>query len=187
MNVLAVDPGRSGAVVLYGPHLLEVRRDFKTTADISSAISELSPQAHAAVIELVHAMPGQGVSSMFGFGQAHGIALGTLQACGFTIAPDPETLERRLVEVTPQRWQGFYTTSGMATGQILEGNKTIFDAVATCERLLPHSAQFLKRVKDHNTADAVLMALWYQLNPEAPTAQHTKRKKPHVIRRAHKD
>ena len=178
MNVLAVDPGRSGAVVLYGPHLLEVRRDFKTTADISAAISEFSPQAHVAVIELVHAMPGQGVSSMFGFGQAHGVALGALQACGFVIAPDPDTIgERPLIEVTPQRWQAYYMLNGLATGQILSSNKATLDAVATCERLLPHSAQFLKRVKDHNTADAILIALWYQLNPEAPTAVHAKKKK----------
>jgi len=175
MNILAVDPGRSGAVALFGPHILEVRRDFETVEDISAAISEFSPQAQVAVIELVHAMPGQGVSSMFGFGQAHGIALGTLQSCGFVTAPDPTTLERRLVEVTPQRWQGFYTQGGMATGQILEGNKTIFDSVATCERLLPRSAQFLKRKKDHNTADAILIALWYQLNPDAPTVVHAKK------------
>jgi crossover junction endodeoxyribonuclease RuvC len=47
-----------------------------------------------AYLEAVHAMPGQGVTSMFTFGHAAGVAEGLLQGLGI-----PYTL------VTPQQWK----------------------------------------------------------------------------------
>lgn len=69
-RILAIDPGRSGAVVLFGRNTLEVRRDFKEEYDIVRAVQELAPTATEAVIEFVAAMPGHatldGPSEMIG-------------------------------------------------------------------------------------------------------------------------
>src|SRR5271170_518657 len=79
--VLAIDPGLSGAVCklrIAGSYDLDVRRDFKALPAIARAIQDLSAGVTHAVIELVHAMPGQGVCSMFSFGRAAGVADGAL-------------------------------------------------------------------------------------------------------------
>ena len=185
MTVLAIDPGVSGAVVLLGAHIIECRRDFKHASEIDQAIHDLAARADVAVIELVHAMPGQGVSSMFNFGEARGYAMGALGSCGFRLPghDDPDSLVNKpLIEVTPQHWQKFYMHLGGLGVLRVEGEGTLttkykLDSVATCLRVLPKSEQFLKRKLDHNTADALLIALWYQLNPGAPSAVHAGRPK----------
>lgn len=166
--ILAVDPGRSGAVALFGRNTLEVRRDFKQEYDLVSAVSALAPTATEAVIEFVSAMPGQGVTSMFSFGKWFGVARGALGANGFTLdgKTSPMNTGRRYIEVVPFRWQRYYRELFHME------REDEFDSRAICLKLLPQSAPFLKRKKDHNTADALLIALWRQINPEVPTVKH---------------
>lgn len=98
---IGIDPGKAGAVVLLtglretkatrtpmlrgaqydGPGMVQVLRDYP-----------LRPKYVA--IEKVHAMPGQGVTSMFTFGEGFGRWRGIVDALGL-----PHIL------VTPQRWQ----------------------------------------------------------------------------------
>lgn len=152
MRVLVVDPGISGAVILFTPDGVQVRRDFSHPEDIAAAIVDLSPSATEGVIELVGARPGQGVTSMFTFGHATGVALGALRYAGFSIF---DADKRRLVETHPRVWQKYVSElAGL-------GVDDEFDSVALARRLLPHTGAWLMRKKDHNTADALLMGLWY--------------------------
>lgn len=142
MIFLGIDPGLSGAVVrLEWPSgELSVRRDFRSLPDIAEAIRGLSVGVDLAVLELVAAMPGQGVTSMFSFGRSVGVALGALYCRNLSF-----------VEVTPVRWQGYWR-EGVGWG------KKEFDSREIARRVMPEAAQYLKRVKDHGTADALLLA-----------------------------
>lgn len=144
--ILAIDPGLSGAVCRLADGVLDIRRDFKELPDIARAIQALSPGVMHTVIENVHAMPGQGVCSMFSFGRAAGVADGALALCFPGIVTD---------SVAPQRWQNYYRAKfGI-------GKEQAFDSRELAIRLFPGMADiFFKRKKDHNSADAALMALW---------------------------
>ena len=102
-----VDPGLSGGIAFLAddggpvPSLAEVfdmptlKAGKKTELDsrvIAAIFREHRPD-HVTV-ESVHAMPGQGVSSMFSFGRGFGVILGVLAALDI-----PYTL------VSPQKWQ----------------------------------------------------------------------------------
>lgn len=89
-------------------------------------------------LEKVHAMPGQGVRSMFTMGVGFGVWRGILG-----------TLAIPVEEVTPQRWQKMML-DGMGKG------KDASRLRAT--QLFPHLADQLSRKKDHGRADALLLA-----------------------------
>lgn len=153
--IIAVDPGKSGAVIRFFPPTmeLEVWRDFKNEHDLAVAIrdasepwldlSELKP-VHA-VVEAVHSMPGQGVVSTFTFGTWTGGAWIGLLALGLQVH-----------RPTPQSWQKWIRTQHPLAG------RTEFDSVEVARRIFPSYAETLfARKMDHNTADAVLMAYWF--------------------------
>lgn len=80
---LGVDPGRSGAIcsvdVFGNPEIIS--RADETNRDIWKSICDVAiDHTCKAVIELVSAMPNQGVVSTFKFGESFGILLGLLTA-----------------------------------------------------------------------------------------------------------
>ena len=89
-----------------------------------------------AVVELVNAMPGQGVTSMFNFGQVTGAVLGAL---GQAQIPT----ER----ITPRQWQAE-----------LKVSKDGAAARHMASSLYPNFANMLIRKKDDGRADAILIA-----------------------------
>lgn len=100
---LGVDPGCTGALVLLSPDgsvwgqlRMPTLKVGKSTRVNGAALAEwmrsLVP-CHA-YLEAVHAMPKQGVTSVFTFGHAAGVVEGLLQGVGI-----PYTL------VTPQGWK----------------------------------------------------------------------------------
>ena len=102
MRVLGIDPGASGAIVL-----LEDGQPIEWTAMPTYKVGTATRVNAAALydfiasccathvyIEQVHAMPGQGVTSMFNFGHSCGTVMGVIGAMGL-----PSTL------VTPQAWK----------------------------------------------------------------------------------
>lgn len=143
MKVLGVDPGLSGAVVTlrWPSGVLEVRRDFTELRHISDAIKELAPGCDYGVIELVAARPGQGVTSMFSFGRSTGTAMGAMYSAGLDF-----------IEVTPQRWQAYWTQLACDSGEPFDS------AVVATKVFGVDQAHFFRRKKDHNTADAALLA-----------------------------
>lgn len=146
LRVLGVDPGLSGAVVLYTPSTGELvaQRDFKGIHAVAKAVRDLGAHATFAVIEYVSARPGQGVTSMFHFGQSTGVPIGVF-----------ECLDIPWIDVVPQTWIKW------VKGYVGMGPT---DPFSSCEAALqcapPASHALFKRSKDHNTADAFFLALW---------------------------
>lgn len=101
---------------------------------LSDLIKGLKPTS--AIVEAVHAMPGQGVSSMFAFGRALGVIEGVL--AGLRV---PTTL------VAPAEWTKAMRVKGGKDGA---RNRAI--------ELYPRSAHLFARVKDDGRADAALIA-----------------------------
>jgi crossover junction endodeoxyribonuclease RuvC len=173
VQVIGVDPGKSGAVVRIGKGCFDVRRDFKDLQSIALAVADLARGCDYGIVENVHAMPGQGVVSMFTFGKATGVAFGALFLALAKTAP--------LLEVAPLKWQNFFRS------EMGVDKSVAFHSPSIASRLFPHYAQpYLQREKDHNTADAILLATWFLLQgPEArqqlmqpPVVEKRKRRKP---------
>jgi len=139
--ILGADPGLTGALSFYFP----TQPGIITAEDIPLAGHEVDAAALArrivqmrptvAVIEAVGARPGQGVSSMFKFGQAYGTLIGTIAACGIPLYRTP-----------PTRWKKHFG---------LGADKE--QARARAIALWPTSAAF-ERKKDHGRAEAALIA-----------------------------
>lgn len=164
LRVIAIDPGKSGAVARLGSGV-SIIRDFKTFEDIASAVIKLHTPGAYFVAESVHAMPGQGVVSMFTFGESFGWAQGAVYAIqragrGFE-AGEPEAT----CLVSPQKWQNFYREVCDIPRGVEFSSPAIAKVVAPVADYLPKCRFKVQpgpydREKDHNTADAVLMALW---------------------------
>lgn len=93
---IGIDPGQSGGLCsLYydGGYDLELTAMPKTEKDIYQWFQDQNGYECFAVIEKVHAMPGNGVSSMFKFGKGYGGLRMALIAAGIPFE-----------EVTPQKW-----------------------------------------------------------------------------------
>lgn len=145
---LGIDPGQSGAASLLdkngktalvgGGYDWFIRFD-NTEHDVANWFKEvLSPLAKdgvvKAVIESVHAMPKQGVSSSFTFGRSYGFLRGMLVGYGIPFQ-----------EVTPQKWQ-------KAIGCLSRGDKNVTKAKA--QQLWPYCAKSIT----HKNADSLLIA-----------------------------
>lgn len=151
---IGVDPGLTGAVVAILPDgaiefhdmpVLEIKK--KTQLDYAGLAHILRRYADrgeaTAAIELVGAMPGQGVSSMFKFGQVYGAALATLA-----------TLQIPYQCVTPPVWKRAFRLVGE-------------DKDASRSRALemfPACVEHLRLKKHHGRADALLIAHWRKIN-----------------------
>jgi hypothetical protein len=94
--------------------------------------------AELAVLERVSSMPGQGVSSVFSLGHSLGAVQGTLAALGV-----PTTL------VAPQTWK-----RAMGLGRDKKQSQ------AAASRMFPAMAGEWARVRDHNRAEAALLAAY---------------------------
>ncbi len=106
MRILGIDPGLDGglAVLSQDGLVIEVMPTLgegKRTVDANALVEWLRQLSHGygspdhAYLELVGAMPGQGVTSMFSFGEGYGVIKGVLVALHI-----PYTL------VSPRKWQG---------------------------------------------------------------------------------
>ena len=94
---LGIDPGASGAIAALeiGGEVVGLVKNSETPADVAAWLRDTVKDKRAyACIEKVHAMPKQGVSSTFKFGQSYGFLVGLLVANQVQYA-----------EVTPQAWQ----------------------------------------------------------------------------------
>jgi len=147
MKILGVDPGLNGAVALLGDGYLAVR-DTPTAGELKRRVviaTELAKilkawQPDLAVVEKVHAMPKQGVSSSFRFGQAVGTVEGVIGA-----------LEIPVEYVTPHAWKKFFRISSHKE-----------DARLLAIQTWPRIAEKLTRKKDADRAEALLIARYRQ-------------------------
>ena len=144
MIILGIDPGITGALAFYDPSCsdrvdaydMPVAAKAIDGRNLHALISRHVPSR--AVIEFVHAMPRQGVSSTFAFGRSFGTAIGVLEAMMLPV-----------FYVSPQRWKRYY-------GLDSDGEKSRRSALD----LFPQSAALFARKKDHHRAEAALIARW---------------------------
>lgn len=140
--ILGIDPGVSGAIAFF----FSETHDRVAVEDVPTVAGEISAHLLAdriktfgpsiAIIERVSAMPGQGVSSMFGFGVSFGQARGVIGA-----------LNIPLHYVTPTKWKKHFR---------LSSDKE--EARELAIRLFPTCAASFARKKDHGRAEAALIA-----------------------------
>ena len=108
--------------------------------EISSRIKNLKKENIKVIIEQVSAMPGQGVTSMFNFGQSFGILKGICAA-----------MQLPLYFVRPAKWKKYFN--------LINSEK---DASRTkAIEVFPYFSAQLSRKKDSNKADAILIASFY--------------------------
>lgn len=157
MIFAAVDPGAvHAAVAVFHDHTPVFVDDIRTVNGMLDAVTF----AHAlqdmrverVVVENVHAMPKQGVSSTFKFGMGCGIIHGVAGALRL-----PITL------VTPNQWKSFHTLPS-----IKEASRGL------AIRKWPELARHLDRKKDADRAEALLIGDWYYVRcviPRTPTPE----------------
>ena len=153
---IGVDPGLSGAVAAISQHgkficvgdtpVAEVKKGkgakhFYLPAQMVAQLKGI--QAHGAItligIELVHAMPGQGVTSMFRMGQGLG-----MWEMAFVALSLPYKW------ITPQSWKKELLRAGVGDDKSA--------SIVRAQELFPAAAEFLKRKKDDGRAEAILLA-----------------------------
>ena len=151
MKIAGIDPGLSGAICIFDVDkgmltILDMPTvEVKSGKTMKRKLSEpmlaelLRPHGieHCA-LEQVGAMPGQGVSSMFSFGQSYGAIRGVLAG-----------LQIPITMVTPAKWMRDLKLSG---GK--DANRQ------RAAELFPAYAASFTRVKDDGRADSALLAYW---------------------------
>lgn len=147
---LGVDPGLSGAVAWMSPdaEFMEVHDiptwqvNGKRVIDYGALAALITPAVETytemGVVEHVHAMPKQGVTSSFSFGTAFG-------ACCMAVAASG--VPWRLVR--PNEWK-----------QKLRVPRDKDAARMVATQLMPWAAQHWRLKKDHNKAEAALLAYY---------------------------
>jgi crossover junction endodeoxyribonuclease RuvC len=149
---IGIDPGLSGAIVAILPDgaiefhdmpILEIKKKTQLDyAGLALILRQYQGQSTAA-IEFVSAMPGQGVSSMFKFGQVYGAALATLA-----------TLQIPYQCVTPPVWKRAFKLVGCDKDESRSRALEMFPACVSHLRLKKHQGR----------ADALLLAKWGELH-----------------------
>ena len=154
MMIFGIDPGISGAIsILENKKIIEIY-DMPTMIDGKKNKKQVNGSQVAnifkekietnkeisVVVEHVNAMPGQGVTSMFNFGQSFGVIKGICSALSLPIH-----------FIRPTKWKKHFN--------LINTNK---DASRTkVIEIYPEISSKLSRKKDANKADAILIARYF--------------------------
>ena len=156
MLIIGIDPGISGSICFFEdgeikdvidmPTMTEGKKNKKQVNgsqifnEISKRITDLDKINIKVVIEQVSAMPGQGVTSMFNFGQSFGILKGICSA-----------MQLPMYFVRPAKWKKYFN--------LINSEK---DASRTrAIEIFPYFSNELAKKKDTNKAEAILIASFY--------------------------
>ena len=156
MLIIGIDPGISGSIcffqdgvisdVMEMPIMIEGKKNKKQVNgsqiynEISEKIKNMDKKNIKVVIEHVTAMPGQGVTSMFNFGQSFGILKGICSA-----------MQLPVYFVRPTKWKKYFN--------LINSEK---DASRTrAIEIFPYYSSHLSKKKDSNKADAILIASYF--------------------------
>ncbi len=142
---MAIDPGLTGGIAFYFPSnpervAVEDMPVIGGEVNVSALIDRIRQmRPTAALIEQVGPMPTDGVMQAFRFGAAYSAAKAAVTACGV-----PMHL------VTPSKWKRDLSLHGGKEGKEA--------ARAMANRIFPAVANQFARKKDHNRAEAALLA-----------------------------
>ena len=156
MLIIGIDPGITGAIcffedgeikdVIEMPNMADGKKNKRQINgsqifnEISVRIKDIPKKEVSVVMEQVSAMPGQGVTSMFNFGQSFGVIKGICAA-----------LKLPIYFVRPVKWKKHFN--------LIKTNK---DASRTkVIEVYPKISSKLSRKKDSNKADAILIARYF--------------------------
>ena len=154
MRIFGIDPGLSGAIAVLEnevvldiidlPVMAEGKKNKRqlNSAQLSQYMSKNVENIHktSVVVEQVNAMPGQGVTSMFNFGQTFGAIKGI-----------SATLKLPIYFVRPSKWKKHF--------DLINSSK---DASRTkAIEIYPSLAQKLSKKKDVNKSDAILIGRFF--------------------------
>ena len=154
MKIVGIDPGLSGAIAIIEddkvigifdmPVMAEGKKNKRqlNSAQLVNIIKDNTNmnEAIAVIVEQVNAMPGQGVTSMFNFGQTFGAIKGVCAA-----------LKLPIFFVRPSKWKKHF--------ELINSSK---DSSRTkVIEMYPSLSNQLAKKKDVNKSDAILIARFY--------------------------
>ena len=156
MLVIGIDPGISGSICFFEngkildvvemPTMTKGKKNKRQVNgsqvynEISKRIKKIDKKDIRVIIEQVSAMPGQGVTSMFNFGQSFGILKGICSA-----------MQLSMYFIRPAKWKKYFN--------LINSEK---DASRTkAIEIFPYYSSYLSKKKDSNKADAILIANYY--------------------------
>ncbi len=159
MLIIGIDPGISGAICFFENGVIKDIIDMPVMAEgkknkrqvngsqlyneIVIRIKKFSKKDIFVVVEQVSAMPGQGVTSMFNFGQSFGVIKGICSA-----------MQLPIYFVRPAKWKKHFNL--LKTEKDASRSKVI--------EIFPYISSKLSRKKDSNKADAILLASYFENN-----------------------
>jgi|TARA_B110001452_G_scaffold40342_1_gene30894 crossover junction endodeoxyribonuclease RuvC len=154
MRIFGIDPGLSGGIAILENNKVKEMFDMPVMSDGKKNKRQLNSaflvqivkdniediEDTVMVVEQVNAMPGQGVTSMFNFGQTFGAIKGICAALSLPI-----------FFVRPAKWKKHF--------ELINSSK---DASRTkVIEMYPSIAEKLSKKKDVNKSDAILIARYY--------------------------
>ena len=154
MKIIGIDPGLSGAIAilennkikdLFEMPVMSEGKKNKRQLNSAQLVKLLKDNIYekeeiSVVVEQVNAMPGQGVTSMFNFGQTFGAIKGICAALGLPI-----------FYVRPAKWKKHF--------ELINSSK---DASRTkAIEMYPAISNQLSKKKDVNKSDAILIARFF--------------------------
>ena len=154
MKIIGIDPGLSGAIAILEnnkvlnifdiPVMSEGKKNKRqlNSALLVSLLREnlINNEEVAVVVEQVNAMPGQGVTSMFNFGQTFGAIKGICAALNLPI-----------FFVRPSKWKKHF--------ELINSSKDSSRTKAI--EMYPKLSNQLTKKKDVNKSDAILIARFF--------------------------
>ena len=154
MIIIGIDPGVSGAICILTdgkiteiydmPTMIDGKKNKKQVngAEITNIINKelVNEKDINVVIEHVTAMPGQGVTSMFNFGQSFGVLKGICAA-----------LKLPVHFIRPVKWKKHFNL--INTEKDASRTKVI--------EVFPYISSKISKKKDANKADAILIARFF--------------------------
>ena len=157
MRIIGIDPGLSGGIAILDdlkifdlfdmPIMSEGKKNKNqlNSAQLVNIIKEhiIKKDDTFVIVEQVSAMPGQGVTSMFNFGQSFGVLKGIFSA-----------MQIPMDFISPVKWKKHYNL--INTQKDSSRTKAI--------EFFPYISSQLSRKKDANKADAILIASFYYQN-----------------------
>ena len=161
MLIFGIDPGLSGAIcalkegniteIYEMPTMIDGKKNKRQVngaevaniflKEINNQDSNEKGDTAKVVVEHVTAMPGQGVTSMFNFGQSFGVVKGICAA-----------LKLPIYFVRPVKWKKHFNLIG--TNKDASRTKVI--------EIFPHISSKIPRKKDSNKADSILIAKYFE-------------------------
>jgi len=159
MIIIGIDPGVSGAICILNngkiteiyemPTMIDGKKNKKQVngAEVTNIINKeiINEKEAKVVIEHVSAMPGQGVTSMFNFGQSFGVLKGICAA-----------LKLPVYFIRPVKWKKYFNL--INTEKDASRTKVI--------EVFPYISSKISKKKDANKADAILIARFFHETSE---------------------